>query len=278
MKKEESPFFYIMLPTFNRPELILRSVKSVIEQKYSKYKLVIFNDGSTKSYAELESLIEGNERVEYIKSHNIGINKSRNLMIESFLKKKNTDNHYFFTLSDDDYLMDSDSLEKIASEILKKDAIWYCFNCRSNSQDVFKNIPYLNYEKLKYSDFLKIYQGDKHFVFKLNAFSRIRYPERHFKNGFEHLFYYKIPAKIQTIPIFVKVIQYYEDGLSLQAIHKQYGNLELIIKEIKSAPLQVVFYRKLFFYLLKPKNIIKEIISDSKYYEIKYKLGFKKKR
>ena len=48
MKK--NPFFYIMLPTFNRPELILRSVQSVINQPYNEYKLVIFNDGSTSDY------------------------------------------------------------------------------------------------------------------------------------------------------------------------------------------------------------------------------------
>jgi glycosyltransferase involved in cell wall biosynthesis len=276
-KKEELPFFYIMLPTFNRAELVLRSVQSIIDQSYLNYKMVIFNDGSTQDYTKLESLIEGNDRIQYIKSHNIGINKSRNLMLDSFILNSNRDNDYFFTLSDDDYMANCQSLQIMANEIMKIDTIWYCFNCESNSQEIFKNSHYLQYEKLKYSNFIKYYQGDKHFVFKLTAFHKIRYPEKHFKNGFEHLFYHKIPTEIQTIPAVVKIIQYYEDGLSLNRIEKQYGELERLIKEVRSAPLQYIFYKKLFVYILKPKNILKEIISEEKYYQMKNKLGFRQK-
>lgn len=88
------PFFYIMLPTFNRPDLIIRCVKSVLEQEYTNYKLVIFNDGSDKDYSSLENIILGHPKVEYIKSHNIGINKSRNIMLEKFLKDE-TNNSFF---------------------------------------------------------------------------------------------------------------------------------------------------------------------------------------
>lgn len=88
------PFFYIMLPTFNRPDLIIRCVKSVLKQEYTNYKLVIFNDGSDKDYSSLENIILGHLKVEYIKSHNIGINKSRNIMLEKFLKDE-TKNSFF---------------------------------------------------------------------------------------------------------------------------------------------------------------------------------------
>ena len=42
---DSKPFFYIMLPTFNRPYKVLKAVNSVIKQDYKNYKLVIFNDG-----------------------------------------------------------------------------------------------------------------------------------------------------------------------------------------------------------------------------------------
>lgn len=271
-----SPFFYIMLPTFNRPELIIRSVNSLIQQSYLNYKLVIFNDGSTKDYSELEILIDGHDKIEYIRSPNIGINKSRNMMIESFLKKSN-ENSYFFTLSDDDYLVE-DSLAMMVDEIIKKPSIWYCFNSKSNSQNIFKNSDFLNYEVLKYSEFVKNYRGDKHFVFQLKYFKNIRYPGKYFKNGFEHLFYYQIPSEIQTIPITVKVIEYYEDGLSLSNLYDNQNSLDVRIRELKSVPFKWLFYKNLIMYFLKPKNILKNLISEDRYYKAKKKLGLKGRR
>ena len=273
---EKSPFFYIMLPTFNRPELVLRSVKSLIEQSYLHYKVVIFNDGSTADYSELESLIDGYDYIEYIKSSNVGINKSRNMMIESFLKNCN-ENSYFFTLSDDDYLV-KDSLKLIADEIKKELKVWYCFNCESNSQHIYKNSSYLNYEILSYSEFVKNYRGDKHFVFKLSNFKKIRYPEKYFKNGFEHLFYYQISSNIYTSPLTVKVIEYYEDGLSLSTLYDKSNTLGVMVKELKSVPFKWVFYQKFIIFFMKPKNIIKNIISEDRYYAIKKSLGLKGKR
>lgn len=271
-----------MLPTFNRPELILRSVQSVINQPYNEYKLVIFNDGSTSDYSELEELIDGCTKVEYIKSRdNLGINKSRNIMIESFLKDINIDS-YFFTLSDDDYLMEN-SLQIMSKEINKFSSIWYCFNCKSNSKHLsyksnyFDNSDYLNYEKLNFSDFLKEYKGDKHFVFKLDHFKKIRYPEKYFKNGFEHLFYYKIPSRIQTIPITVKVIEYYEDGLSLSDIYKKFDSFDVRFKELKTLPFKLISYINIIKFF-KIRYILKKLISEKRYYKIKKQLGLKHKK
>lgn len=277
MKQEELPFFYIMLPTFNRSKLILRSVKSVIEQSYSNYKLVIFNDGSTESYAELESLIEGNKKIEYIKSDNIGINKSRNLMLESFLKNKNTDNCYFFTLSDDDYFSEN-GLKIMGDEIKKRSAVWYSFNCHSNSKHIFNNLDHINYDVLTYPEFCKKCRGDKHFVFKLENFSKIRYPSKYFKNGYEHLFYYQIPFKIQLIPMTVKMIEYYEDGLSLSDLYEERNTFKIKIQELKAIPFNWVLYREFILFCLEPKNIIKNLITEEVYYKIKVKLGLKDKK
>lgn len=272
-----NPFFLIMLPTFNRPDLVLRSVESIISQKYERYKLVIFNDGSTKDYSALENLIKNHPNVEYIKSENIGINKSRNIMLTSFLKNDLSDNSYFFTMSDDDYLIQN-SLSQIASEIKNKKLTWYCFNCESKSQKVFKNNDYLNYEVLRYHEFRKKYRGDKHFVFKLNKFKNIRFPDKYFKNGYEYLFYHQIPSPIQTIPLKVKVIEYFDDGLTLSDLYDNQKTFDVMLKEIKTLPFNLSLYINFIKFYLKPKNIVKLIISDEKYYEIKVKLGFRDKR
>lgn len=268
------PFFYIMLPTFNRPDLVIRAISSIVRQNYKNYKLIVFNDGSVKNYIEVEEMVIGDKRIEYIKSENLGVNKSRNIMIESFLKRGNIDNSYFFTLSDDDYLVDN-ALEIISNTIVNNKKVWYCFNCKSNSKDLFDNRDYLDYKEIKYSQFVKDYHGDKHFIFKLSEFKKIKYPEKFFKNGFEHIFYYQIPHMIQVVPHTVKIIQYYEDGLSVSDLYDKTNTLNIMLKELKSAPLQLVFYKNIFIYLLHPKNIIKEVISEHYYYKLKGLLGLK---
>ncbi|WP_104484483.1 glycosyltransferase family A protein [Acinetobacter indicus] len=264
-----------MLPTFNRPELVLRSVKSVMNQKYENYKLIIFNDGSTKSYSDLENLIEGVDNIEYIKSHNVGVNKSRNIILDKiFSENFNISNSYFFTLSDDDYLSE-DSLAIISESISKIKGIWYCFNCESLSGHLFKNSDFESYEVLSYNKFYNNYKGDKHFVFKLDAFKKIRYPEKFFKNGYEHIFYYQIPFNIQIIPKKVKVIEYYDDGLSLSDLYENKHTFRILIKQIRSAPNKFVFYKMLMKHIFLPKDIIKNLISKDKYYDLKRKLGLK---
>lgn len=275
MTKLNIPFFYIILPTFNRPELVKRAVQSVINQTYNNYQLIIFNDGSTKNYTTLEELIKNHHNIKYIKSpYNIGINKSRNSILDDLTKSDHSENSFFFTLSDDDYLLD-ESLSIISKEIQKYSSIWYCFNCISNSQHLFSNSNFNEYSQISYSNFKENYKGDKHFVFKLNKFKSIRYPAKHFKNGYEHIFYHQIPAKIYTTPKTVKIIEYYEDGLSLSNLYENTPPFRILLMQVKSAPLQAIFYKQLLQYFLSPKNILKEIISKEKYYLIKKRLGLK---
>ena len=92
------PFFYIILPTFNRPKLVQRAVNSVLSQNYNNYQLIIFNDGSTEDYSALENIIQNIKNVKYIKSHNVGVNKSRNMILDLICQKKNIENSYIFTL------------------------------------------------------------------------------------------------------------------------------------------------------------------------------------
>lgn len=275
--QSDSPFFYIMLPTLNRPDLVIRAVNSVITQEYRNFQLIIFNDGSTESYIRLENLIKDNPNIKYIKSKNIGINKSRNIMIKEMSKNKNIENSYFFTLSDDDYLI-KDCLKSISDEIKANPQIWYCFNCISNSQHILSNTDYNEYCQIAYKKFKTNYKGDKHFVFKLKETKNIRYPEEHFKNGYEHIYYVQIPSKIQTVPISVKVIEYHEDGLTLSDLYDNQETLKILIKQIKSAPHEIMFYIATLKYILSPKNLIKEIISEKNYYKIKVRLGLKGKK
>lgn len=274
---QDKPFFYIILPTFNRPELVVRAFNSILNQSYENYKLILFNDGSSLDYSELESKILGLERVQYIKSSNLGVNKLRNLILdEIFEKNEKLENSFFFTLSDDDYLV-NDALLLMANEIKLTRGSWYCFNCVSNSQDIFKNEDFDRKEMISYIDFTKNYKGDKHFLFRLSEIKTIRFPSDYFKNGYEHIFYYQLPFKINIIPKTVKIIQYYEDGLSLSDLYKKSHTFSVLLKQIKCAPKVWIFYKMLLKHIFFPKDIIKNLISEQRYYKIKRKLGLKVK-
>ncbi|MDR2311022.1 MAG: glycosyltransferase [Brucellaceae bacterium] len=276
MTEENKPLILIMLPTYNRPDLILRTVNSIISQNYQNFKIFIFNDGSVTSYSKLEELISGNERVIYYKSKmNVGINKSRNFMIDYFKKINISKNTYIFTISDDDFLAEL-SLETIADEISKHSTKnWLCFNCNSLSKHIFSNNDYDKYDEITYKKYMKNYKGDKHFVFKFNAIQNIRYPDKYFKNGFEHIYYHKIRYKIFTIPKTVKNIEYQDDGLSVSPIYKSMGSLNNIAKHIAESPLEPTYYKWLLAYF-HPKKIIKKLLTEERYYRIKKGIRLKK--
>lgn len=81
--------FNIVIPTYNRPELIIRSVKSILSQEYKNCKVYIFNDGSNEDYSQLESIIKPYNYIRYIKlKKNIGINKIRNIFLKKFPTNK----------------------------------------------------------------------------------------------------------------------------------------------------------------------------------------------
>lgn len=252
------PFIYIILPTFNRPNLVLRSVNSVINQNYENFKLIIFNDGSTKDYSDLEKMIDGVDRVEYIKSNNVGVNRSRNIILDKiFHENADIDDCYFFTLSDDDYLIE-DGLTIMVEDLRNKKSLWYCFNCESKSKHIFNNSDFEDYDVISYNEFSKNYKGDKHFVFKLNAFKEIRYPDKFFKNGYEHIFYHQIPSKIQIIPKKVKVIEYFEDGLSLSELYENNHTFDILIKQIRW-PLNILFFIKNLLNIFFSRKILLKI-------------------
>lgn len=249
--------FYILLPTFNRPQLVLRSVRSVLHQSYQNYLLIIFNDGSTCDYSALEELVKNNDRVFYIKSEsNIGINSSRNKML-ALIHPKECD--YYFTLSDDDFLL-GNALAIMFSEIEKANfPIWMCFNCELGKHSKYiENIGFDEYKTISFREFRADYRGDKHFIFKLLSCNKIEFPEKFYKNGHEEMYYFKINSKINIVPITVKIVEYYSDGLTVAILgRKKEKGFKDILKHIKFQPNNVTYYywllyKILFLYEIKP--------------------------
>lgn len=87
----------IVLPTFNRAQLIGRAISSVLTQTYQNWELLVIDDGSTDETSSLVSSF-GDSRIRYFRKSNSGAGASRNLGIEKSLGTWIT-----FIDSDDEY-------------------------------------------------------------------------------------------------------------------------------------------------------------------------------
>jgi len=73
------PEVSVILPTFNRVQLVERAIRSVLSQTTQSIELIIVDDGSTDGSAELiHGLSNGDTRMRYVHQTNQGLASARN--------------------------------------------------------------------------------------------------------------------------------------------------------------------------------------------------------
>ena len=77
----EYPIISIILPTYNRAELLKKSISSVITQTFQFWELIIWDDGSTDNTKEIVMSFS-DPRVQYFYDKNNGVAYARNRAIE----------------------------------------------------------------------------------------------------------------------------------------------------------------------------------------------------
>jgi len=86
-----SPFFSIVIPTYNRAHLIAKTIESVLRQEFDEYEILIIDDGSSDETEEVISKFS-DSRIKYFKkengergaARNFGYSKSKGLYINFF--------------------------------------------------------------------------------------------------------------------------------------------------------------------------------------------------
>lgn len=75
----------IIIPTYNRSELLVRAVESVLSQAFEDFELIIVDDGSTDNTREMvQKLVKKDSRIKYIYQENSGgAAKPKNVGIKS---------------------------------------------------------------------------------------------------------------------------------------------------------------------------------------------------
>jgi len=81
-EKNNTPKVSIILPTYNRADLIMETIESILEQTYKNWELIIIDDGSDDNTNELISQVN-DERIQFHKAGRIGIvGRIKNIGIE----------------------------------------------------------------------------------------------------------------------------------------------------------------------------------------------------
>ncbi len=121
---KNSPLVSVIIPTFNRSNLLLRAVKSVLSQTYSKIEVIVIDDASTDNTENtIKKIQKIHKNILYIKHKD---NKGGSAARNSGIKKSKGE--YVAFLDDDDQWL-PEKINKQITCLKNKDRDWggvYC--------------------------------------------------------------------------------------------------------------------------------------------------------
>lgn len=145
---KSKPFFSVIIPVFNRKELLGRAVNSVLSQDFADYELIIVDDGSTETLPDIILHPE----ITVLRKQNGGVSSARNAGIREASGK-----YIAFLDSDDEWKKNKLSIQrKFIDEnpdvrIFQCDEEWIRRGEKVNPKNVHKKISgdiFLNSLKL----------------------------------------------------------------------------------------------------------------------------------
>ncbi len=95
----KTPLVSVIIPTYNRAEMVQRAIKSILDQTYNNFEILVVDDASTDNTAEAVKNMD-NEKIVYINlQKNVGQCRARNIGI-----KKAKGEYIGFLDSDDEWM------------------------------------------------------------------------------------------------------------------------------------------------------------------------------
>lgn len=133
---EESNMVSVIIPSYNRSGLIIRAVKSLLNQTYKNIEIIIVDDGSTDNTKEALANLK-DDRIIYVQQFHQGACAARNLGID-------TAKGEYIAFHDSDDICRLDRIEKQLNAIIKTNADMICGNVsfqNKNSALIRPNYP-----------------------------------------------------------------------------------------------------------------------------------------
>ena len=116
----KQPFFSIILPAYNASTFLSNTLRNILSQQYSNFELLLINDGSTDSTADIcTHYANMDKRISFISKHNEGVSVARNKGLDIAKGK------YILFIDADDLLYPnalstiSDALKNIKTDYLR---------------------------------------------------------------------------------------------------------------------------------------------------------------
>src|SRR5580704_15275668 len=75
----QPPFFSVIIPTYNRAELLRQALESVFRQEFTDFEVFVVDDGSTEDLSPVVE--EYRNRATFLRQQNAGPSAARNLAI-----------------------------------------------------------------------------------------------------------------------------------------------------------------------------------------------------
>lgn len=200
---QSNPFFSVVIPLYNKEEFIKNTIRSVLQQSYPNFEIIIVNDGCTdNSVAVVEEM--KSDYITIIHQKNKGLSSARNTGIKHA-------NYNYIAFLDADDLWHEDYLHTI-TKLIALDAATKVFTTQSAilrpkqnanlSATPFDNksvLPISNYFKFKKNIF-----SNSSIVIEKSVFESIGYYNNTVNYGEEEDFFIRCFSKY-------KLVHYKED-------------------------------------------------------------------
>lgn len=125
-----NPYFSIIVPVYNVEKYLPQCIKSIVQQTYENFEVILVDDGSKDKSGELcEQFAMNDERIKVIHKKNGGLSSARNTGIKKAVGK------YIIFMDSDDYWSNNSMLKQISSYLGEKEelVVWKYSRCEENA-------------------------------------------------------------------------------------------------------------------------------------------------
>ena len=261
--------YSIITPTYNRPELLEKTLGSVLVQSHGDWEIIIINDSPDYDYSTFENkyIIDSKDfilnfqnnperiidvnltKIKYFKNKkNVGVNFSRNFA----LSKISDDVDYIIFLDDDDCLY-LDSLKSI-NKYLEKNKFINWLIC----DNYFKGSKVNSVKKIKesYSYFFnyllfKNIRGDCTHIIKKGLATSSSFSKK-IKNGEEWTYFINLKSRIHYLELHAKDIGgYLANGLTSDTKNTYTKNTRILFSEKKNLKVFIILIIRILNIIVK---------------------------
>lgn len=142
MRDDKAPMVSVVIPAYNRKEWLEFAIKSVLNQTYHSYEIIVIDDGSSENLYEMK--IMKNKKIKYFRNENHGVAYSRN-----FGMRKSSGKYVAFLDSDD--FWDKMKLEYQVEFMEKNQLKWSQHNYYYVNEDGTEKIKQIDTYKYRFA-------------------------------------------------------------------------------------------------------------------------------